>query len=323
MDLNQSQRSDQFAHAEPMRIDLPSRGLHLDYQWHGPDSGPVLMLIMGLGMQRVAWPPELIDGLVARGLRVLTFDNRDIGLSGSGYIAPHMGVRRAFFRYLLRASIRPPYTLDDMAADTLALADALGIDQFHVAGASMGGMIGQQLALLAPQRVWSLTSIMSSAGPRAAPFPEWRLLNRMLRSPPTTSTHAQRVDHYVALFTELGRHHDPMEIERLRLGLGLSMARAYRPAGTLRQLLAITADPDRRKQLRLMKTPTLIVHGAADPLVPVRAAHQLAAVIPGARLHIIDRMGHDLPSWVLPQLIDLVAEQAWRAQMRPLDRQRE
>lgn len=292
-----------------MRIDLPTRGLHLDYEWHGPEQGPVLILIMGLGMQRVAWPPELIAGLVARGLRVLTFDNRDIGLSGSGHIAPHMGVRRAFLRYVLRAPIRAPYSLDDMAADTLALADVLAIDQFHVAGASMGGMIGQQLALMAPQRVLSLTSIMSSAGPRAAPYPEWRVLKRMLQAPPVASTHEQRVDHYVALFTELGRHHEPAEIERLRIGLSASMGRAYRPAGTMRQLLAITAEPDRSARLRKLSTPTLIIHGAADPLVPVRAAHHLAAVIPGSRLQIIDRMGHDLPAWALPQLTDLIAGQ--------------
>jgi pimeloyl-ACP methyl ester carboxylesterase len=292
-----------------MRIDLPTRGLHLDYEWHGPEQGPVLILIMGLGMQRVAWPPELIGGLVAGGLRVLTFDNRDIGLSGSGHIAPHMGVRRAFLRYLLRRPIRPPYTLDDMATDTLALADALGIERFHVAGASMGGMIGQQLALMAPERVLTLSSIMSSAGPRAAPFPEWRVLQRMLRAPPQHSSHEQRVDHYVALFTELGRHHEPAEIERLRKGLGAAMSRAYRPDGTMRQLLAITSDADRSHRLRQLRTPTLIIHGGADPLVPVRAAHHLASVIPGARMQIIDRMGHDLPAWAIPQLVDLMVEQ--------------
>jgi pimeloyl-ACP methyl ester carboxylesterase len=290
-----------------MRIDLPTRGLHLDYEWHGPEHGPVLILIMGLGMQRVAWPPELIAGLVARGLRVLTFDNRDIGLSGSGQIAPHMGVRRAFLRYLMHRPIRAPYTLDDMAADTLALVDALGIARFHVAGASMGGMIAQQLALAAPQRVLSLTSIMSSAGPRAAPFPEWRVLQKMLRAPAVSSSHAQRVEHFVSLFTELGRHHEAEEIERLRRGLSAALARAYRPAGTLRQLLAITADPDRSAALRALTTPTLIIHGAADPLVPVRAARHLASVIPNAWLQIVDRMGHDLPSWAMPQLIDLIA----------------
>ena len=297
-------------HAARMRIDLPTRGLHLDYEWTGPADGPVLILIMGLGMQRVAWPAELVAGLAARGLRVLTFDNRDIGLSGSGHIAPHMGVRRAFFRYLMRLPIRAPYTLDDMAADTLALADALGVGQFHVAGASMGGMIGQQLGLLAPERVLTLTSIMSSAGPRAAPSPKWDITRRMLRAPGPNSTHEQRLDHYVALFTEIGRHHEQAEIDRLRRGLDFTLSRAYRPAGTLRQLLAITAAPDRSAKLRGLTTPTLLIHGAVDPLVPVAAAHHLMQVIPHARLAIIERMGHDLPAWAMPQMVDLMATHA-------------
>jgi len=293
-----------------MRIDLPTRGLHLDYEWAGPVDGPVLILIMGLGMQRLAWPPELIAGLAARGLRVLTFDNRDIGLSGSGHLAPHMGVQRAFLRYLLHLPIRPPYSLDDMAADTLALADALDVHQFHVAGASMGGMIAQQLALAAPQRVLSLTSIMSSAGPRAAPAPKWGVMQKMLRAPGKSSTHEQRVDHYVALFTEIGRHqHDHAEVARLRRGLNATLARAYRPAGTLRQLLAITAAPDRSEQLRRLATPTLLIHGALDPLVPIAAAHHLARVIPHSRLEIIERMGHDLPAWATPRLVDLMVSQ--------------
>lgn len=290
-----------------MRIDLPTRGLHLDYELSGSAAGPVLVLIMGLGMQRVMWPPEMVAGLVARGLRVLTFDNRDIGHSGSGRLAPHMGVRRAFLRYLLRLPIRAAYSLDDMAQDTLALADALGIERFHVAGASMGGMIAQQLALMAPGRVQSLASIMSSAGPRAAPAPKWDITRLMLRAPGTASSHQQRLDHYVALFTEIGRHHDPEEIARLREGLDRALARAYRPDGTLRQLLAICAQPDRSALLRRIATPTLLIHGALDPLVPVAAAHHLARVIPQARLEIIQRMGHDLPAWAMPRLVDLVA----------------
>ena len=290
-----------------MRIDLPTRGLHLDYELTGPAEGPVLVLIMGLGMQRVMWQPEMVAGLAARGLRVLTFDNRDIGHSGSGRLAPHMGVRRAFLRYLLRLPIRAAYSLDDMAQDTLALADALGVERFHVAGASMGGMIAQQLALMAPGRVQSLASIMSSAGPRAAPAPKWDITRLMLRAPGTTSSHQQRLDHYVALFTEIGRHHDPEEIARLREGLDRALARAYRPDGTLRQLLAICAQPDRSALLRRIATPTLLIHGALDPLVPVAAAHHLARVIPQARLEIIQRMGHDLPAWAMPRLVDLVA----------------
>lgn len=295
-----------------MRIDLPERELHLDYEWHG-DSGPVIVLIMGLGMQRVAWPPDLIQGLVQAGFRVLSFDNRDIGESGTGRLASHMGMARATLRYLLRLPIRAPYRLDDMAADTLALLDALGVARAHVVGVSMGGMIAQQLALAAPQRVLSLCSIMSSAGPRAAPLPEWRVLGRLLRAPGSASSHAQRLDHFVALFTELGRHQRrPAEIERLRRGLERALSRAYRPAGTLRQLLAINADPDRSAQLRQLRTPTLIIHGSLDPLVPVRAAHHLARIIPAARMSIIEGMGHDLPNFALDEIQRLIVAHARR-----------
>lgn len=293
-----------------MRLELPARNLHLDYELTGAAGLPVLVLIMGLGMQRVAWPPDLIAGLLARGLRVLTFDNRDIGESGSGTPQRGMHPGRAFVRYLLHRPVPAPYHLGDMAQDTLALCDALGIDSFHVAGISMGGMIAQELALLAPARVQSLVSIASSAGPRAAPFPQWRVLRRMLHAPTAQSSHAQRLDHYVALFTELGRHQEPAEIERLRLGLDRALRRAYRPEGTLRQLLAIVSEPDRSARLRAIRTPTLIVHGAADPLVPVAAAHHLAGLIAHAQLCIIDRLGHDLPSWWMPQLVDLLATHA-------------
>jgi pimeloyl-ACP methyl ester carboxylesterase len=154
-----------------------------------------------------------------------------------------------------------------------------------------------------------MSSISSSAGPRAAPFPRWRVVRRMLSAPDSRSTHAQRVDHYVALFTEIGRHHDPLEIERLRMGLDRALQRAYRPEGTLRQLLAIVADPDRSTRLRALTTPTLIVHGALDPLVPPAAAQHLAGLIAGARLQLIDGLGHDLPAWWMPQLVDLLAGQ--------------
>lgn len=290
-----------------MRIELPARGLHLDYELNGPADAPVLVLIMGLGMQRVAWPPELLTGLQKRGLRVLTFDNRDIGESGSGAISAGMPVARAFMRYLLHRPVPAPYTLIDMAQDTLALCDALGITRFHVAGISMGGMIAQELCLIAPDRVCSLVSMSSSAGPRAAPFPEVRVLHRLLGAPGTRSSHEQRLDHFLALFTALGQHHEAAEIERLRLGLDRALRRAYRPQGTLRQLLAIVSDPDRRTRLRALRTPTLILHGAADPLVPVAAAQRLAAAIPGATLKVIDRLGHDLPAWWVPQLVEELA----------------
>ena len=293
-----------------MRIELPQRQLFLDAEWFGA-SGPVLVLIMGLGMQRLAWPPELIDRLVASGLRVLTFDNRDIGLS-AGFDHLPANVPRAALRYALRLPVRAPYTLDDMADDTLALLDSFGIERCHVAGASMGGMIAQQLCLRAPHRVRSHVSIMSSAGSRAAPFPSLAVLRKMLSAPPAKAAHGRVVEHYVQLFTVLGAHQDRREIDWLRQRLDASIRRAYRPAGTARQLLAVCAADDRRADLRMLKTPTLILHGTADPLVPPPAATILQSCIPDAGLHWIEGMGHDLPLWALEEIAARISQHVQR-----------
>lgn len=295
---------------ERMRIELPHRKLFLDAEWYG-ESGPVLVLIMGLGMQRLAWPPQLIEQLVASGLRVLTFDNRDIGLSGRFDHLP-ANIPRAALRYALRLPVRAAYTLDDMADDTLALLDALGVESCHVAGASMGGMIAQQMCLRAPRRVRSHVSIMSSAGPRAAPFPSMKVLRKMLSAPPANAAHDRVVEHYVQLFTVLGVHKDQREIDWLRQRLDASIRRAYRPRGTARQLLAVCADDDRRAPLRALTTPTLILHGTVDPLVPPPAATVLQSCIPGATLRWIEGMGHDLPLWALAEIAARIMEHVQR-----------
>ncbi len=289
-----------------MRIELPQRHLHIDAEWHAT-SGPVLVLIMGLGMQRLAWPQPLIERLTGNRLRVLTFDNRDIGLSG-GFDQYTANVPREGLRYAMGLPVRAPYTLDDMADDTLALLDALGVQTCHVAGASMGGMIAQQMCLRAPHRVLTHISIMSSAGPRAAPFPRLAVLRKMLSAPPANATHKHIVEHYVQLFTVLGAHRDSTEIDRLRQRLDRSIRRAYRPRGTARQLLAVCAAPDRRAQLRKLATPTLIMHGSVDPLVPPPAATTLQSCIAGSRLQWIEGMGHDLPLWALDQIAAGIVE---------------
>jgi len=291
------------------RIELPSRGLHLEYETHGAADRPAVILIMGLGLQLVAWPPEFIDALVGSGFRVIVFDNRDIGLSGSGPLPHYTPPPRALLAHLLHQVFTPPYRIVDMAADTLAPADALRIERFDVVGVSLGGMVGQTLAARWPDPVRDLVSIMSSAGPRTAPWPNLALLWRFLQPPPRSADPDVSVRHFVALIQALGNIHDSEEIARLRERMQKSLQRAYNPAGAARQLLAVLADPDRSAEVARIRCPTLIIHGADDPLVPVAAADHLKRLLPQARLEIIDGLGHYLPLAKIPRIAELTIEQ--------------
>lgn len=290
------------------RIELLQRGLHLEYESHGSEKDPAVILIMGLGLQLVSWPPALIDALVAAGLRVIVFDNRDIGLSGTGPLPHYTSPPLALAAHLLHREFTPPYRIADMAADTLALADALGIDRFDVLGVSLGGMVAQTLAARSPKRVRSLTSVMSSAGPRTAPWPTPALLWRFLQPPPRAALLDRKLEHFVALMQALGNIDDPDELQRVRERLTLSLQRAYNPAGAARQLLAVFADPDRSEEVARIRCPTLIIHGADDPLVPVPAAQHLARLLPHARLEVIEGLGHYLPADKLTRISALVIE---------------
>jgi pimeloyl-ACP methyl ester carboxylesterase len=291
-----------------MRIDLASRGLHLEYESHGNAKHPTVILIMGLGLQLVSWPPSLIDAIVKARYRVITFDNRDIGLSSTGPLPHYTPPPRALLAHLLHHSFTPPYRIADMAADTLALADALRLDRFAIVGVSLGGMVGQTLAAREPARVRSLTSIMSSAGPRTAPWPSPSLLWRFLQRPPRPADFAAQLDHFVELMRALGRIEDVDELAALRERLAHSLRRAYNPAGAARQLMAVLADPDRSDEVALIRCPTLIIHGADDPLIPLPAAYHLARLLPNARLEVIARLGHYLPTAALPELARLTID---------------
>ena len=289
------------------RVELPQRGLHLEYESHGDAARPAVILIMGLGLQLVSWPRAMLDALVDAGYRAIVFDNRDIGLSGTGTLPTYTPAPRALLAHLLHQPFTPPYRIADMATDTLALADALRIERFAVLGVSLGGMVAQTLAAREPARVWSLISIMSSAGPRTAPWPQIPLLWRFLQPPPKGSDFAARLEHFVRLMQALGNIDDERELATLRARLTLSLQRAYRPAGAARQLLAVLADPDRSAEVATIRCPTLIIHGADDPLVPVQAARHLAKLLPRAQLAILPRMGHYLPGAVLPEMMRLCA----------------
>ncbi|HSH90456.1 MAG TPA: alpha/beta hydrolase [Ramlibacter sp.] len=283
-----------------------SNGIAIEVEDTGADGSqagrPVVLLVMGLGMQLIAWPPAFVQALVDEGFRVVRFDNRDIGLSEH---LDHLGVPNLMwesFKHRLGMAVRAPYGMHDMAADTLGVLDALGIGRAHVVGVSMGGMIAQRVALSAPQRVLSLTSIMSSSGAPYLPGPRPQVL-RALLSRPDGATEQAVVDHYVKLFRIIGSPAFPAEESILRERLLLSTRRSFHPAGTLRQMVAIGADSKRAEELANIKARTLVLHGQDDPLVPFACGQDTARRIPGAKLHGIQGMGHDLPPGVVERLL--------------------
>jgi pimeloyl-ACP methyl ester carboxylesterase len=264
---------------------------------------PAVLLIMGLGMQLIAWPPALVQALVDAGLRVIRFDNRDIGLSQH---FDHLGRPNLLWeslKYKLGLAIRPPYGLQDMAADAVGVLDALGVQRAHVVGVSMGGMIAQRVALAAPGRVLSLASVMSSSGARGLPQARPEVLRALLGRPAGSSREAV-VDHYVKLFKVIGSPGFPLSDAEMRERIVAGVERDFHPAGTLRQMVAVAADTARAAELARIACPTLVVHGRADPLVPYACGEDTARRIPGARLVGIDGMGHDLPPGVVQRLLE-------------------
>ncbi|CAN5801500.1 alpha/beta hydrolase [soil metagenome] len=294
-------------------MQLSANGISLEVEDHGSPAGEPLVLIMGLGMQLVAWHPDFVAQLVARGFRVIRFDNRDIGLSQrfDRFGVPNIAV--AALKAAVGLRVNSPYSLADMADDTAGVLDALGIARAHICGASMGGMIAQRLAERHPGRVKSLTLIMTSSGARRLPGPTMKVRGAMLSRPEDPQDPKSIIEHYVKLYKLIGSPGYPASDALLHERLGQSVRRSYRPAGTARQLVAIAADGNRSKLLARIKLPTQVIHGNDDPLVPVAAGHDLATRIPGAKIDVIDGMGHDLPALLWPRFVSGIADAASRA----------
>lgn len=295
--------------------DMPTaavNGLTIEYDVHGAAGAPPLLAIMGLSMPAAAWPPALIDLLVDRGARVVTFDNRDAGGSTRLDGVRTIPVAAAIARAALRLQVPAPYTLHDMAADGFGLLDALGIARAHLVGVSMGGMIAQLMAAKQPQRVASLTSIMSSTGnpsPRVA-FGRPRALRAILRRPEDPRDLQSLVDSLERKFSVIGTPMAPQERAMQRAHYERIARRGLDSAAARRQLLAVLATGDRRPWLGRITAPTLVLHGRLDPLLPVAAGVETAACIPGAKLVVIEGMGHDLPPPLLPRIADEIAQVA-------------
>ncbi|SNR91713.1 Pimeloyl-ACP methyl ester carboxylesterase [Geodermatophilus saharensis] len=274
--------------------------VELAYETFGSPEDTPLLLVMGLATQMIGWPDEFCRMLADRGLYVIRFDNRDIGLSthldaaGAPDVLAVMGGDHS----------RVAYRLPDMAEDTAGLLDALGLGSAHVVGASMGGMIAQALAIAHPEKVRSLTSIMSTTGDPAVGAPAEAALGVLLAPPATDRESA--VQRAVDTYRVIGSPGFEFDESGLRERAGLSFDRAYNPAGVARQLAAILASPDRTADLARVAVPTLVVHGAQDALVNVSGGRATAAAIPGAELVVVEGMGHDLPREVWPQLVDRI-----------------
>ena len=263
---------------------------------------PVVLLVMGLGMQLIAWPPGLVRALMNAGYRVIRFDNRDCGLSDKFDALGLPNLLWQGVKYKLGLRIKPPYSVHDMALDTLGVLDALQIGKAHMVGVSMGGMVAQRVALMAPQRALSLASIMSSSGARGLPAAT-PAVTRQLFSRPKGKGKQAAIEHSVKLFQAIGSPGFPPDEAFLRERVTIATERSFNPPGIARQMVAIAADSTRAAELSKITVPTLVLHGKADPLVPFACGQDTARRIPGARLVGIDGMGHDLPPGVVEHIL--------------------
>jgi pimeloyl-ACP methyl ester carboxylesterase len=283
---------------------VKANGLDVYYESHGPAKGEPILLIMGLGAQMTRWSPDFIGRLTAAGHRVIAFDNRDVGLTekldAAG--APDMQALAIALRDGKEPNVA--YTLDDMAADAAGLLDALGIKKAHIVGASMGGMIAQLVAADYPDKVLSLTSIMSSTGNPGLPRPKPEAMARLNTPAPDPN---KDLNGFLANAVEgakvMASRYTPNAGQVREQALS-DFKRCYYPVGFQRQYAGIMASPDRRSKLNTIKAPTVVIHGAADPLVPVDGGRDTAENIPGADLRIIPGVGHEMPQAVLGEFID-------------------
>jgi pimeloyl-ACP methyl ester carboxylesterase len=264
--------------------------VRLAYQSIGRASDPALLLVMGLGGQLIHWPDEVVASLCQQGFRVIRFDNRDVGLSSWVHKAPEASLGYALIRHRLGLGATAPYSLRDMAGDSLGLMDTLGIQRFHVLGASMGGMIAQHMADLAPQRVESLTLLMTSSSAPGLPEPDARLLQRLAQR--EAAGRQAAIEQQADLLEALGSPRLPSDREQLLGEAERGYDRAHNPQGVQRQILAILAEPSRVALLDRLRAPTLVVHGTADPLLPAMHGVHVAAHIRGSELKLIPGLAH-------------------------------
>ena len=291
--------------------DITANGISLHYESFGNNNDPPLLLIMGLAVQMILWPDAFCRMLVDKGFRVIRFDNRDVGLSTH---LDHLGVPNVpieYAKFMLRLPLKAAYLIDDMAADTAALIDALELKRPHVVGTSMGGMIAQNLAANFPAKVASLTSIMSTTGRRSLPKPSWKTMRAIMQPSAKRGDTQGAIDRMVNVFGVIGSKTYPPDPVYMRDVCERHIARSNYPQGGARQLMAIAASDDRTYVVRNIKAPTLVLHGDEDKLVsPVCGMETAREIVYGggkAKISIIKGMGHDFPVPLLAQIAEEIA----------------
>lgn len=282
--------------------------IQINFQCFGNSNHPAILLIMGLGGQMVLWDEDFCCKLAERGFYVIRFDNRDIGKSTWLEDAPVPNFWDLLKFNVFKVRLPAAYRLHDMAQDAVALLDHLQIHKAHVVGVSMGGMITQNMAISWPDRLISLTSIMSTTGSRTLPTAKPKVLFRMLR--PLPANENKRLEQLVGTFRLLHGNSLPVDTDRVRELVSLSLARGVNGNGVMRQLAAIVASGDRTAKLAAVNLPTLVLHGDDDPLIPVACGHATAAAIPNAKMRVFKGLGHTLPSVIWEDMLDSLASHA-------------
>ncbi len=289
-----------------------ANGIALEYQTFGDPGARPLLLLRGLGTQMIQWDPAFCQAIADSGHHLVIFDNRDVGLSTHFHDAPVPPMGELV--KALAAGERPavPYDIDDMAGDVIGLMDALGFESAHIAGISMGGMIVQQTAIRHPQRVRSMTSIMSSTSEPGLPGPSPEAQAALTEpSPPEREAYLDYSVRTGRVFTGDGF---PYDAEARRELAGRVYDRAFDPAGIARQMAAIVASGSRTQGLAALAVPSLVIHGSSDPLIPLAAGQATADAIPGAEMLVVEGMGHDLPPGAWPPIVDALARHTERSE---------
>lgn len=287
---------------------IKANNIEIAYELYGNANAPVIMLIHGLGMPMTAWPMTMVNQLVEAGYQVLRIDNRDQGKSEKFHHLPMPNMIWQIIKLKLGLKINPPYPLTELMKDAIGVLDALNIEKAHLVGVSMGGMISQLIAINAPRRVASLTSIMSTTGNPKLPKPS-KVVTSHLMSGPKSSSQEDILNYHMKTWRLIGSPMFPTSGSDLKTYVESMMDRGMSAAGTQRQMLAILGTENRYDKLAKLPMPIQVIHGTADPLIPIAAGKETAQAA-NAKLHVVEGMGHDLPLQVQPRICDWIIEQA-------------